>query len=76
MDIHEITSNKEEISKIEENIEIPIINIVVSGSENVDINLTKQEKDYHYELGKLYSRHPMFGIKYFKQEFKNDSSII
>jgi len=75
-DIHEITSNTEETPKIEENTQIPNIKIVVSGSENVDIDLTKQERDYNYELGKLYSRHPMFGIKYFKQEFKNDSSII
>ena len=50
------------------------INFIVSNKINNDKSFKK--KDYHYEIQKLFDKHPIWGISYFKEEFNNDIEIL
>ena len=52
----------------------PKINIVFSNDPPPkDEN---EKRDYGYELGKLMSKHPIWGVSYFKEQFSHDKTIL
>jgi len=53
----------------------PKINIVISGKPPKR-GKAKVKRDYGYELGKLFGKHPIWGVSYFKQEFSKNKPIL
>lgn len=53
----------------------PKINIVVSTKPPKRAKV-QVKRDYGYELGKLFGKHPIWGVSYFKQEFSKNKPIL
>jgi hypothetical protein len=55
---------------------------IVNFSEDIDIVISgkkydrRKGKDIHYEFGKLYEDHPIFGIQYFLKTFASSTEIV
>jgi hypothetical protein len=52
------------------------INHKYLNKKEINIEVNYQDLSSNYEFGKLYTKHPVFGISYFKEKFTNDKIII
>ncbi|MCK6608515.1 MAG: hypothetical protein L6Q46_09475 [Flavobacterium sp.] len=54
----------------------PKVKISFITSDKINNNKSFKKKDYHYEIQKLFVKHPIWGVSYFKEEFKDDVEIL
>ncbi len=71
--ISEIITGEREWTKLESE-PMPEIKFIKASSKSTKAG--EKPNDYHYELGKLHEKHPIFGISYFKKAFKDNSEIM
>lgn len=75
-DIDEFFSDVKEDLNQQKEFVAPKFKIVFSESGNADIDLSTKRTNYSYIIQKLYSRKPVLGIDFLKEEFTNDKLII
>lgn len=52
------------------------VRVNITFVDSSKINQHTEKNDYHYEIGKLYDRHPIFGISFFRKSFNDNDKII
>jgi hypothetical protein len=74
--IIEICSEKTINTALEIDTILPKIKINFIKNDTIIKGKLIETKDYHYEIQKLFGKHPMWGVSYFKREFSNDKEIL
>ncbi|WP_329806210.1 hypothetical protein [Flavobacterium facile] len=76
LQINEICSEVTMKPIVEFEIAQPKIKISFVSSDEMNSGKSLMKKDYHYEIEKLFSKHPIWGVSYFKKEFNDDPEIL